>query len=395
MQSMRHFAPPSYIRHLHLKYLLILVSVLLMMPQAHAVVVENLYAVEVPVVDQTAATRRVAFKKGLSEVLIRVTGDRNIFSLIKLPYSSSYVKQFQYHEAEIELEPAVGDATDDLSDQQNKPTQILWIQYNETKVKEFVRSNALPLWGKLRSESIIWIAVNDGVNRYVLKSGDTSILKTIVGNAANRRAVPVLWPKIDPQERAIRFADVWAGFYQPIKDASGTKNADSPIIIGRLSWEGERWKSNWSLLLEGNNVDWAIEHADYNEVIVEAIETAADLMGQQFALFDTGDINSFHAIDIVIKDIDSVVALNRVKKYLSTMPLVQTFNMNRIENDQVFFNVSLRTNAEDFISFIETDATLIFLPDEEEKISGLKPLLRNEVDRAQAKTADYKFQLQP
>jgi len=393
---MRHFERLGFTCHRYrILSVSIIISMLWLMPHADAAVYEDLYEVEIPVIDQTASTRRAAFDKGLSQVLVRVTGDRNIFSLIKLPRSSSYVKQFLYRETRTAPEPPAAENAVSPPAQQDIPTQSLWVQYNETKVTDFVRSNALPLWGKHRIESVVWIAVNDGVNRYVLKSSDVSALKTITENAATRRALPVVWPEIDPQEQAIRFADVWAGFTQPLKDVSGINNADSPVIIGRLLWEGEQWKSEWSLLLENNNIDWAIEHSDYQKVIAESIDTAADFMGQQFALFDTGDINSFHAIAIVIKDIKTVAALERVKKYLSSMPLVQSFQLDRIDGERAFFNVSLRSNAEDFISFTETDATLTFLPEKKEKKSGLKPLLQNEARRVQARSADYKFKLQP
>ena len=87
-----------------------------MASQAHADLVENLYEVEIPIVDQKVSTRRAVFNQGLREVLIRVTGDSNIFSLIKLPSSSSsYVKQFQYRDFEKEDKVRLIENADDSS----------------------------------------------------------------------------------------------------------------------------------------------------------------------------------------------------------------------------------------------------------------------------------------
>lgn len=382
----------------------------MMMPQAHAVVVEDLYAVEIPVVDQNAGTRRAAFNQGLKDVLIRVTGDGSVFSLIKLPRSSSYVKQFQYRELDKQSKASIPEKTGDKSSvKQLVPTQMLWVQFNETKINEFVRNNALPLWGKQRSETVIWLAVNDGVNRYVLKSLDESLLKTVTNESATRRAIPVIWPQVSRKERAIRFADVWAGFQRPLKKLSSVYS-NGPIIIGRLEWNGEKWGSDWSLLLDNEKTDWSIKHADYKRLLDEAIDKAADIMGQQYALFDTGDIKSFHSLGIQINNVDSIVALNGLKQYLSTIPMVQRFELERIENNNVFFDMSLRTNTEDFLKTVMDDSKLFLVSDEDQSDAGLKPDVQNKLPQsdvsqrddvksdavnAAGKVAAYQFHFQP
>ena len=159
------------------RYIILLPSLLALLfamsSQIHAEVVENLYVVEIPIVDQAQGTRKDAFNQGLREVLIRVTGDSAIFSLIKLPSSSSYVKQFQYRELSKAYKTKVSENPDISSNEkQMAATQSLWVHFNETKVSDFVRNNALPLWGKHRDKAVIWLAVNDGANRYVLKRLD-------------------------------------------------------------------------------------------------------------------------------------------------------------------------------------------------------------------------------
>ena len=350
---------------------LLALLVFLLLPQSYAAVVEDLYEVEIPVVDQSEATRRAAFNRGLREVLIRVTGDSKIFSLIKRPYSSPYVKQFQYRELDKSkqiLTPAKeGSSSHDKS---QESTHLLWVQFNETKVNDFVSSNALPLWGQFRSETVIWLAVNDGSNRYILKSTDNSLLKTVTKESATRRAIPLIWPDVSREERAIQFADIWGGFQLPIKRLSN-EYSDGPIIVGRLFWKGKRWNSDWTLLLDDSKTDWAIEHADYNQLLTEAMDKVGDILGQQYALFDTGDIKSFHSLAIQINNIHSIVSLNDLKQYLSTVPMVQEYKLDRIENGSVFIDVSLRTNTDDFLKTIEQDSKLLRKTEEQKNIVEL------------------------
>lgn len=376
-----------------------------LLPLANAAVVDNLYAVEIPVVDQNANTRNGAFKHGLKEVLIRVTGDRNIFSMIKLPRASSYVKQYQYHELEkVNKTPLAESAERLLPKKKQEPTKLLWVQFNETKVNEFVRSNALPLWSKHRNETVIWIAVNDGINRYVLKKLDESLLKTVTSKSAIRRGVPVVWPEVSRDEQAIRFADVWAGFQRPLKQLS-SEYSNGPIIIGRLHWDGEQWNSDWSLLLEENKTSWVIEHVDYKKLLADAIDTAADAMGQQFALFDTGNVKSYHSLGIQVDNVNSIVALNGVKQYLSSVPSIQQFALERVDNHRVFFELSILTNIEDFLDTLQGDSKLLLVPEERQSKDELKPDFKSDIaqtDLAQSdatssisKAADYQFQFQP
>ena len=90
---------------------------------ANAVVLDELYDVEVPVVDQNSKTRNSAFSQGLKEVLIRVTGDSKILTLIKMPRAASYVKQFQYRDFDSAQKKPENDVSDSS---QNKKIQDLF-----------------------------------------------------------------------------------------------------------------------------------------------------------------------------------------------------------------------------------------------------------------------------
>ena len=61
----------------------VLLTTLLAPLTASAVVVEDLFEVEMPVLDESKAIRRAALDDGLIEVLIRVSGDSNILEKVK------------------------------------------------------------------------------------------------------------------------------------------------------------------------------------------------------------------------------------------------------------------------------------------------------------------------
>ena len=376
------------------QWLLVWLLPLLIVSPGHAEVVEDLYAVTVPVSDGEPYTRQLAFDEGLAQILIRVTGNSELFSVIKLPRSSPFVLQFQYSE----LDPAqktklMAAVASDIDGKKREFSKQLEVQYNETKVNDYLRKNAMPIWDKHRVKTVVWLAVNDGVNRYLLKSQDDSVLKSSTTEVARNRAVPIIWPSITTEEQSLRFADVWAGFKRPLEELS-QKYSKGPILIGRLLWSGERWSSEWSLMLEGVDYNWNIENADHKRLLQQAVDTAANKMGEQFAFFDTGDMNTLHSLDIEIQNVKSIAALNRVKKYLSTVPSVQETALTRVDGQNVFFKIALRSNAEDFVSFIGTASMLILLPDEVVKQSKFKSIMQQEAADFNDDSVAYRFQLQ-
>ena len=157
-------------------------------PEADAVVVKGLYDVEYPVPDQSRTVRTAVFNKGLEEVLIRISGDRSVLKNLVPGSASAYVQQFSYVDEEDDESAASG--------AQSTATEwyTLKIQYNAGKIISLLRENGLPVWGEHRSEAIVWLAVRDGANRYVLKQSDTSLLKDSTDQAATRRGVPLIWP---------------------------------------------------------------------------------------------------------------------------------------------------------------------------------------------------------
>ena len=200
----------------------------LILPNAAAVVVENLFEVEFPVPDQNRQIRAAVFTKGLEEVLIRVSGNRAVAQQLTPGNAAAYVQQFSYVENQLDEKAARGQQSFEL-------TYILNVKYNAGKIISLLRDNGQPVWGEHRSETIMWLAVRDGSNRYVLKHSDASLLRDSAELSARRRGLPLIWPVYDRKDRQqLGFTDVWAAFGEPVRVAS-KRYTRGPAIVGRLS----------------------------------------------------------------------------------------------------------------------------------------------------------------
>ena len=321
-----------------------------LLPDAGAVVVKNLFEVEFPVPDQSRNIRAAVFSKGLEQVLIRASGSRSVMKEVTPGNAAAYVQQFSYVENQAGEQQSPGSQSFEL-------TYILKVQYNAGKIISLLRDNGQPVWGERRSEAIMWLAVRDGSNRYVLKDSDKSLLRDSVELSANRRGVPLLWPVYDRKDRQkLGFTDVWAAFADPVRGAS-KRYTSGPAIVGRLSWTGNEWKGDWSVFIDRSAYTWSVSGSDYNSVIAEGIDLSADRIGQHYAVLDRVGINEPDLL-VEINNVDSLQTYHKIQTFLEDLTAVRQTRLARIDDGVVLFRVDLRGDIDDFIRLVSTDRTL-------------------------------------
>ena len=309
-----------------------------------------------PILDESKAIRRAALDDGLVEVLIRVSGDSKILEKITAPASSSYVKRFEYL---AQTESATAGVT----------SQRLWVRYNATKILDFLRQRTIPIWGKHRSQTVIWLAVRDGSQRYILKNKDISPIKSKAEMAFSRRGLSAIWPENDARDQeAVHFADIWAGFTDPVKQAS-QRYASGPVIVAAMAWNGQLWKGDWSLLIDGQVRKWSLSGRDYATLIARAIDLLADGMGQKFAVMETSDVSQQKTLLVEIDRVKNVEDFRQIEKYLLSLSAVQSVQLSQLESERVFFELSLRSQVDDLLNLIQSGSVLIRQIEEAIKVS--------------------------
>ncbi|MDT8453367.1 MAG: DUF2066 domain-containing protein [Gammaproteobacteria bacterium] len=320
---------------------------------ASAVAVAGLFEVRMTVLNESSEVRRKALNDGLVEVLIRVSGDSELLQKIELPPADDYVQRFEYSEHDAAQSGGVA----------GEKLQQLWVRYNATRVLDFLRRQNIPIWGEHRSQAVIWLAVRDGGQRYILKESDKSPIKNSVETAFSRRGIPAIWPKNDEaDQQTIRFADVWAGFAEPLQKASKRYSAGS-IIAANLGWTGTEWKGEWSLLMAGELEKWSLSGPDYAGLVTKAVDLIADTMGQKFAALESFGVSQQKTVMMEIDRVRSVEAFRAIENYLSSLSAVQSVQLSQVGPERVFFELALRTKVDDLINLIQSGSALARLPD--------------------------------
>lgn len=326
--------------------ILVFVSSFFVFNPLYAGNVATLYDVDILVADESSGTRDQAFNQGLDEIFIRISGDSIVMDSLKRPTASRYVKQFSY-------EPVTEPITDSTDEEM---THVLKLQYNGHAMEKYLRVNGFPVWGKYRSDVVVWVVVRDGKNEYVLKSVDHSLVKTAVDKALTRRGIPESWPVYDGKDKKVlSVADIRGGFKEPVMDAS-KRYSKGPALTGSIIWNGKQWQSSWGLMVNQEDRRWSVDAADYNRLIDNAIDQAGDVLGSIYAIHRNAGDQQFVTIQVEMQSVSSIEKYRYIENYLANLNIVEHSRPLKIDAQSAVFEVTLSSTEDDFLNVIKSDA---------------------------------------
>lgn len=325
-----------------------------MIAPAGAAEVQDLYDARVPVIAQGESERHAAIRSAFAEVLVKVTGDQRAPSLSPLAATlddpMKFVQQFRYRTLEAPR-PEEADAGREY-------TQAIHVSFDPQAVNQLLQDAGVPVWGRTRPTTLLWVAVEDQGERYLVDADSGVELPKTILQAAERRGLPVLLPLLDlVDQRRIGFTDVWGNFEDAVLGASARYETGA-VLVGRLyRTPAGGWSARWSLYHDGTGDHWRSEGAQQLEVVAAGIGGTADLLGQRYAqLLSTKDAR---ALDIVVTEIADLDDYARTADYLRQLDPVSDVQIASVEPTQVRFRVSVRGDRDGLVRTIRFGDTLV------------------------------------
>jgi hypothetical protein len=311
-------------------FFIVLVASLLLQPLlAGAARLDQLYEAEVPAAGRDAAARDAALGVALEEVLQRLTGSRAALQtataakLLEPP--GRFVEQYRFNEL-----PA--------SDDQPKRL-MLWAQFDGVSLSRELRRAGLPYWGAERPDVLVWLAVDDRGQRYLLSETGGQAAADAMRQSAQRRGLPTTLPLLDLEDqRALQFTDVWGGFFGRIETAS-QRYQPQVILTGKLERDNAQgvWRTEWQIIDQGNRQSWS-SRADSLESAVDAgLTDAAAWLAQRYAVIATQAGIRVLVVDGV-RNLDDYA---RVSRYLASLSPVDRVDVAGVTDQEVEFNLKL------------------------------------------------------
>ncbi len=190
---------------------------------AQALLVTGLYEQEIQVQDQGDSERLRAYREGLAAVVLKVTGDerhlRNSAIERAVRDAQSYVQEVSYRTDSSTAEART----------------FIRMSFDSALLNQTLMSSGVPVWDRERPVVLLWLTVQNAAGvREVLSADSEHPMLEIVREFARVRALPVMLPVMDLEDRRNLPADVaWSLDETRIRSASVRYGADA-ILGGRL-----------------------------------------------------------------------------------------------------------------------------------------------------------------
>ena len=297
---------------------------------ARAATVTGLYEARVPVVDQSSSARTAALQQALAVVLVKVTGARSVPGPLSaaLGDAAHYMQQYRYEQAPPDPNAQSGAA----------PALLLWARFDPRVVNEAVSAAHAPLWGAERPRTLVWLALQDSTGARILPATDSSFLMQALTAAADQRGIALLFPQMDPVDRAaIGVPDV-AGFSADrIRQASQRYKPDAVLVGSITPFGAGQYAAHWQLITGTQQETWVTPPGDEVVTVVDGVQVSADRYAARYAIAtDAGDIAG---VSLVVQGVTSLDIYAKVLSYLSGLTPVRAVHVQRMAEGSAYFSV--------------------------------------------------------
>ncbi len=338
-------------------------SVLLCLHASGAVAgeVSGLYEAEVPVRNQGDAERDRAISTALDDVLVKVSGRRDATAIQALETVLSHpiklVQQFRYREMPV----AENTRTPDNEVAGNAFTQLLVVSFDPQAVNQALYSAGMPVWGRARPATLVWLAIEDENKRYLLGGDGHPQIQQRIRDLAQQRGVPVLIPLLDLEDQSnLSFTDVWGNFQDVIERASARYQAEA-ILVGRLFHHTDgTWQARWTLYMKDDRQYWEMNADQLDNVLGSGIEGSTDILSAKFSKIITTAGSG--TILISITDVDTVEDYARTIKYLRSLDTVTKLQIEEVSTSSLVVSLGIRSDPTELVQSIRFGSTLAPLP---------------------------------
>lgn len=317
--------------------------------------IHGLYEAEVPVFGQDQEQRDEAMQSALLEVLIKVSGSGDIANRPEmaefLAKPSQFVEQYRYRNRPSDKP---------FSEGENSSTQLLWVSFDKQAINKLLTNKGLPIWGHSRPTVLVWLAIQDQGDRYLLGTGSSSSeFQVALQHAAQRRGLPFLLPLLDLQDQiSLKVSDVWGDFQEQILKASARYQTEA-ILVGRIYQDaGLQWHAQWGLYANGDRLHWELEGPSQDFVLDGGVGGAADALAQRYAqvVLNEGTQDAF---TIMVTDVHSLSDYARLTKYLESLASVRNAQAVLIDKSNITFRLNISSSQQGVAQTIALGSVLV------------------------------------
>lgn len=321
---------------------------------ASAVTVSGLYSADVPVAGSSTADLKRGYAAGLSKVLVRISGTRDVLNMEG-------------------VKPLLADAQSLLLSYQVLRSESgksrLRMAFGAVGVNRALASVNAPVWGANRPLTLAWIAVQDRGSRSLVTASGADVWQSAFNQAAGDRGLPIALPSKNLGGNRELLSDIWGQFVSRLRGASKDIDHDALALV-RISRSGGQWRAGW--VFDGKAMDSAEESlmADSPEALMQAVVNRwAEKYASRYAVA-AGDVDESPQVDIVLRGVSSLADYGKINKALEGFTPVVSVGAARVKDDQLTMRVAFSGELDQVKEYIALDPRFVALTSEVKNTFG-------------------------
>lgn len=299
--------------------------------------VTDLYQAQAVVESQSEQDRQRLAPELLKQVLIKVVGDSRAVEQADVSALTTdaqrYIDQFFYQQKP------------DPESESGEQQLILTVDFNPNGINTALQRIGLPVWDRIRPESLIWLAVDNNGNQQLVGEADGDSLLSYIEQAAQHRGIPILLPLMDLEDQTqLTFNDVATGNNNAIKQAS-ERYAPSVIVTARLRGNDDATEISWQAILGEETERWSSQGA-VKEAIQKGVNGLADRLGSRLnmTLSRAGETE----MAIQVSDVQDYEGYTRLMDYLGTLQAVTDIKVGSLGSEKLDLILVIQAEPEKF-----------------------------------------------
>lgn len=280
----------------------------------------DLYSADIKVADKSAESWGTAVKKGLLEVVVKVSGNTGAVTLPLIQEESNdsgkYVQYFNY----------IGDDDTDSK---------LHIGFDNEAVDKLLADSRQAIWASDRPQTLVWF-FNDSSSKGNFITPESPESSFFI-NAAEYRGVEVMMPLSDFQ-----YVDVLEektedqDFIQAVMDYSTANYAPNQVLIGRQVSD-EQNEIFWRLIVNEDEFSWKSYGDTLQESVVSAVNHLVDDMVSGGAVLQAQDMKG--SIKIAVDNVIDLTDYAYVVDKLQHDSVIDSFDVTAIKGNRLEISV--------------------------------------------------------
>ncbi|TFH72457.1 DUF2066 domain-containing protein [Gammaproteobacteria bacterium LSUCC0112] len=306
-----------------------------------ALPVQGLYQEEIAVANQSDQERRRAYREAFALVITKVTGESR---WLEHPQIVSALNSADRYVAEVSFRSGGG-----ASQQAGQ----LEVRFDQSLIDSLLEGANIPVWDVNRASVLLWITVQDiAGRRTMLGSSSEHELLDQVRAFSDRRAVPVLIPLLDLEDRLLVTADrAWTLDTESLRKAADRYAADS-VLAGRIlvTPTGDL-VGFWQFIFRDDIQVFDHIHNDMTSYMEMPLDRAAVTLASYFGLV-ASEFEREDRVVLRVNDINDLQSYARLVQYLESLSVVRQIKIDALRTDSLELELQLLGTRQILTEFI-------------------------------------------